>query len=224
MSTASPEGEAASRSLRPWFLVAAMILTWLVGVHGVMTGCGQLAYLRSGTMPDDSVALEQLRTASDPTAALWEYAAVADNRALAEHGRVMLPVSIARALLSMLLVAASAMLLAGRPGSRGFAIQVLVANAFFAVIAYAVTAEVRAQFVASMIRAARSVELPPNHPFAADESGASSAWFWASRARLVVFDLGVLAVAGLAAANRRTRVFVDAVARAERRRESEDEP
>ena len=53
---------------------------------------------------------------------------------------------------------------------------------------------------------------------------APSWWFWISRARLVVFDLGVLVTAGLAVVSRQTKLFVDAVARADRRHESEDEP
>jgi len=186
-----------------------------------------IAYLRGGSMPDEAAALQQAQAASVRDQGIvassmisGELAAIYDMRAVAEHGRVMLPLSVARVLLSMLLVAASAMVLAARPGSRSFALQVIAANAAFALIAYTLTIEMREQWIAAVVRGTSELSLPDEHQMLRSPSY----WLWLTRFRLVVFELGLLGLAALAMNAKRTRAFLEASARASDRREREDEP
>lgn len=235
MSAGSPSKGARLRSLRPWFLVAAMILSWLIGVQGVTNGCGTVAYLREGSMPDEVAALEAAKAKADPVEGAVEFTGAANMRAIAEARRVMMPISVGRVLLSLLLVASSAMVLAGRRGARSFALQVLAANALFAVAAYALTMDMRQGWISAAVRGSGEI---------AEASGAAAAasgeptmvpvflqwlrtpafWYWAARFKVVVLEVGVLGLAALAVSSKRTRAFLDAVARAEERLEREDEP
>ena len=55
----------ARAKLRPWYLVAAMVLTWFVGVHGLNLGFSYASFLRSGTMPDMKTAAQHAGTMAD---------------------------------------------------------------------------------------------------------------------------------------------------------------
>lgn len=213
-----------------------MILSWLIGVQGVTNGCGTVAYLREGSMPDEVAALEQAKAKVDPVQGAVEFTGAANMRAIAEARRIMMPISIGRVLLSLLLVASSAMVLAGRRGARSFALQVLAANALFAIAAYVLTMEMREGWISVAVRgsgeiaeASSAATASPNgEPTAAalflDGMRTPSFWYWAARIKLVLLEIGVLGLAALAVTSKRTRAFLDAVARAEERLEREDEP
>lgn len=211
-----------------------MILSWLVGVQGVTNGCGTVAYLREGSMPDEVAALEQAKAKVDPVEGAVEFTGAANMRAIAEARSVMMPISIGRVLLSLLLVASSAMVLAGRRGARSFALQVLAANALFALAAYALTMGMREGWISAAVRGSAEIASgasattpsgePSFAPVVLEWFRSPSFWYWAARIKLVVLELGVLALAALAVTSRRTRAFLDAVARAEERLEREDEP
>ncbi len=207
-----------------------MVLTWLAGVQGVTTGCGTVAYLRKGSMPDAAASLEQAKSAPDPVQGVIQYAGTAHMRALAEHAKVVMPLSVAQILLSLLLVAASAMVLAGRPNSRSFALQVLLANAILAIVSYAATREVREAWIQATVQAADELlsdgapENPLSDLFQMHELAKPRFWYAIEQLKLAFFELGVLAIATLAVASKRTRAFLDAVARAEERFGREDEP
>lgn len=198
-----------------------MAVTWLVGVYGVTSGCGTVMYLREGTMPDEVAALELAKSAADPVQGLNQYRVTAQLRAVAELGKTMMPLSIAQVLLSMALVAASAMMLAGRPGARPFALQALGLNGLFAIVSYALTQEVRARWIGSVVQASRTMDLPPQF----EETWRSPRfWHGLAGAQLVVFELGILVLAALAVLAPRTQQFLSAVADAEDPHEREDEP
>jgi hypothetical protein len=192
--------------MRPWFLVAAMILTWLAGVHGVATGCGTVMFLRAGSLPDDVAAVAAATSSPDPVEGLMQYVPVANLRAIGELGKVMLPVSLAKAILGIVLVIASAMVLAGRRGARWIALQALGANAVFALVAYALTRSVRDHWVGSVVRVAQEMNLPSD----VSDFNQSSFWFWVARMQLVALELGVLATAALAVLSRRSRDYLEA--------------
>ncbi|WP_437676061.1 hypothetical protein [Sorangium sp. So ce131] len=198
------------RSLRPWYLVAAMLLTWLMGVRGFMAGCGTAMYLRGGTAPDVTAVAQQARDHADP----FQFAIVLDAakaRALSLHRDVAFPLSIGQAILGALLVVASGLALGGRPGTRGFVLQVLVANLAFATVEYTLTRGVRAAWI-DMVAQAGAL-LPPGTP---EREGIMnpSVWWTFERVRFVLFELGILGAATLAMTRERTKLYFQAVARA----------
>ncbi len=213
-----PEQRSSVRKLRPWFLVIAMLTVWVAGVLGVTSGCGTVMYLREGTMPDEVAALDTAKSSPQPVQALQQYAVVAQLRAVAVCKPVTMPVSIARVLLSMTLVAASAMVLAGRRGALSFSLQALAANTLFALIAYGVTAEVRDLWISSVVQASGQLDLPA-------EEGiyfrSPAFWYWFTRGELIVLQVGVLLAAAFAVSLPRSRLYLAAMAELERLREDE---
>lgn len=215
------------KSLRPWFLVLAMVITWLSGVYGVTAGCGTVVYLREGRVPDETHAVADAQAIAaradssgraDASAVVFVYRAGAEMRAIAAYSKVMLPISVAQVLLSILLVAASAMALAGRPGSRSFALQTLAANAAFAAIAYVAKTDMREHWVTETFNAAQQIGGDPV------VGRTQQSLYWVSAMWLALYEVGVVGFATLAMLSKRTTVFMDAVARAEDQREREDEP
>lgn len=192
-----------------------------------MNGCQNVSYLRASSVPDPVFTLETAQAEADPLEGLQLIQATAEQRAIADASKTMMPLSIGRVLLSLLLVAASATVLAGRPGSRSFALQAILANAAFAVASYILTQPIREAWVAAVAVDASTLDfskLPQGilQPAGVDFSGAS---FWYTRARFALgMELAVLSIAGAAVLSQRTRIFMDAVARAEERLEREDEP
>ncbi len=196
----------------------AMVMTWLSGVYGVTIGCGTVMYLREGRVPDETFALADAQAIPEPNAAVDSYRTGAEMRAIAAYSTTMLPLSVAQVLLSILLVAASAMALAGRPGSRSFALQTLAANAIFAAVAYGVKTDMRTQWVTATAEAAQQIDGDPVF------GKTPSSFYMVARAQLAFYEVGVVGFAVLALLSKRTSVFMQAVARAEDQREREDEP
>lgn len=155
---AEARDRTGGRRLRPWFLVAALLATLLVGMRGASAGCATVAYLRAGSMPDESSAIDE--AGRDPARAFWVLDEVAHLRAIAEARRVTFPLGVAEGLLSVLVIVASAAVLVGRPGSARIARQVFVAYAAMAIASFALTYPMQAQYVESLRRTAQTVELP----------------------------------------------------------------
>ncbi len=198
-----------------------MIFTWLIGVQGVTTGCTNVLYLRDGNMPDDAAPLEVARQSPEDPEKVMEYVSAVRLRALAEHRDRTLPLGVARGLLSLLLVMASAMVLSGRPGARSLALQALGANALFSVANYVLTQDMRDQWIGALANANLGVARPE---LGWVDPRAPQFWYWMSRMELAVFELGVPAVASITLVSKRTRAFLEAAHRAEQGREREDEP
>lgn len=198
------------RSLRPWYLVATMLLTWLIGVRGFMAGCGTAMYLRAGMAPDVMAVAEQARDQGDPFQFTFLVLEAAQARALSLYQDVSFPLSIARLLLGGLLVVASGLALGGRRGTRGFVLQVLCANLAFAAVEYALTRGVRGAWI-DMVAQAGAL-LPPDIP---ERAGLTNPglWWTAERVRFVIFELAVLGAAALALTRERTKMYFQAVAR-----------
>ncbi len=190
-----------------------------------MSGCHTVSVLRQGSMPDETAAIEASKGAPDPVQGVLVLRDALEQRAQAVARRTTLPLGIGRAMLSMLLVTAAAMAIAGRPGSRSFALQAIGANAAFAVASYVLSGEVRAAWIDALARSGGSVELDGSGGAGASPIDLRSASFWYLYCRTALFvELSVLAVASAALLSRRTRAFTEAVARAEERLEREDEP
>jgi hypothetical protein len=206
------------RSLRPWFLVAAMVLVWLVGVQGVNMGCQSAAVIRGGAMPDTATVLETARDQPDPSTRIPTYVHAVQIRALVEHGDRTLPLAIAQTLLSLLLVVASAMVLSGRQGAKSFALQVFATNVAFLLLDYGLTQPARDQVLSELARA----DLASSDPA---EAWLTPTSYYLGLTRFAVgIGIAVPVAAALALFSKRTQVFFDAAERAEQRREREDEP
>jgi hypothetical protein len=209
----APVERTTVRQLRPWFLLVAMLTLWLAGVVGVTSGCGTVRYLKEGTMPDDAAALDQARSSAEPTKALQEYAVASQLRAVAVHKRVTMPLSIARVLLSMTLVAAAAMVMSGRRNALSFSLQALGVNGLFSLLSYALTTDVRAQWIGAVVEVAHVLALPPEEAQAFRDP---STWYWFTRAEVLVLQIGVLGAAAAAILSPRSRLYLAAMAEVER--------
>ena len=190
-----------------------MVLTWFAGVHGLTTGCANAMFLRAGRLPDLSTATQAAKGGKD----VMDFAALmrsAELTAMLSHVKVTFPLSIAEAILGGLLVIASGLAMSGRPGSRSLALQAIAANTLLVLIAYAATQRVRSAWIDVVARAAMT--LPASAP-----QRDAEALFWATRIKLVLFDLVPLMLAWLALTRQRTKVFFDAAAR---QTESSEDP
>ncbi len=192
-----------------------MAITWFIGVHGVASGFSAIGYLRDGGVPD--VAAAQKEAGDDPTQVVAVVMQAAQRRAFAELREVTFPLSVARLLLSGMLVIASGLAMAGRPGSRTLALQALAANAVLAVVDYTLTRGVRGAWIEAVVRASASLELLPEQQLFRSRQ----AWWWMSRVYFAVFELGTLAAASVTLLGQRTKTFFQAVAEAT---ESAEEP
>lgn len=212
-----PPGASSLRALRPWYLVAAMALTWFIGVRGVASGFSGISFLRAGSVPD--VAAVRTEAGEDPNQVVMAVIIATHQRAMAEAKEVTFPLSAAKLLLSGLLVVASGFAMAGRPGARKLALQALAANAVLAVLDYSLTRGIRSAWIEAA--ATTSATLPGFLPEHRVLWASRAFWWWSARLVFVIFELGSLAVAAFALLRERTRVYFQAVAEAT---ESAEEP
>ena len=210
-----PPSPAPSRTkLRPWYLVAAMMLTWFIGVHGLNVGFGNASFIHARTTPDVASAALHIGTMAD----VLEYAGLQAVGAMVVNARVTLPLAVAEAVLSGFLVVASGLAMSGRRGARSLALQAIGANALLVIAAFLLTPLIRAAYLQGMLHAVDTVTLPPPQREVLANPGII---MWAWRIKLVVWDLGTLALGALALTRARTKTYFEAVARTT---ESPEEP
>jgi hypothetical protein len=194
-----------------------MVLTWCYGMNGLMTGCAVLSFLRDGTVPEVSEVMQRAQGGADFGDLVNVNHAVL-LQSMHQLSRVTFPINIAQVLLSALLVFASGLAMGSRKGARALVLQAILANAVLACVAYALTQGVRAACVDAVLRVVQS--FPADLPNRAVALNPEVYWF-GFRMRLVVFELGTLALGALALTRGRTRVYFDAMAKAA---ESAEEP
>lgn len=193
--------------MRPWYLVLAMAITWLVGVQGLTSGCATVAYLREGSAPDVEAALVEVRRAEEPAESLAALHEAARLKATVERSDLTFPLGAARMLLAGLLVVASGLALAGRPGGRTLALQALAAFAVFALVDYALTRPLREAWIGVVVQGAFAL---PEGMAERDLLSRGAFWWWMERARLVVLEVAGLGFAAFALTRPRTRAFFQA--------------
>jgi hypothetical protein len=195
-----------------------MVLTWLVGVSGLMSGCSTVMVLQQDSIADISTELGK-QGSGDPVQAMWVAIYSAQFKATIEAHAVTFPLSVAKLLLSALLVVASVLAMGGRPGARPLALQALAANAALAAVDYALTRSVRSSWIEAVGRVGdmlpRSIEQSQD----LEAQGAAlrlitsrHVWWWFERVRFIVIDLGIFGFAALALTRQRTKVYFEAVA------------
>jgi hypothetical protein len=191
-----------------------MLLTWFVGLWGLNSGYGAARFIHAGVMPDMASAALHAGTPADTV----ETAVLGQLQALLAHASVTFPLSVAEAILSALLAVASGLAMGGRRGMRSLALQAILANAALAVATYTLTPFLRTASLEGMLHAAAGLpaDLPGKEIL---QDPRVHEWMW--RVKLVLIDLGPLALGALALTRPRTRAYFDAVARAT---ESAEEP
>jgi hypothetical protein len=137
------------RSLRPWYFVTAMFLSWLVAVVGAKQAYDQASYLRGSTELVDTLR-EQGAKMDKPLEQLVVLREGARLEALAVHHRRAFPLKVAQLLLFMGLALASLMALSGRKGARSYALQLIAANAVLSSLAFGVLTPVREAIIAAV--------------------------------------------------------------------------
>ncbi len=139
-SSRPPRASRPPGAKRPWYLIVALIGSWLFGAAILVNGCETLAFYKSDTV-DGNAAAEQLADDAQReqvASRIEHYFTVMDGAR-----RRVLPLSIAALLLGAAMVALSARAMSGRPGARSGLVQVTVVQAALAVLTYALTPDVR---------------------------------------------------------------------------------
>ncbi len=221
-------------SLRPWYLIAAMMLLWLVGVSGLMSGCSTMMVLRQNSVADVAGELSK-QADGDALQMLWVAMYSAQFRAMLNAHSVTYPLAIAKFLLSCLLVLASVSAMNGRRGARGLALQAIAANALLALVDFALTRSVRAEWIEAVGRASELLPVAKAGARREDVEAQQALlsmmrsrqfWYWVERARLVLLETAIFGSAFLALSRARTKRFFEAsekLLEAEEDR-NEDEP
>ncbi len=203
---------------RPFYLVAAMVLLWILGVETLLQAGTTAMRLREGGF--DDVATIARSGGGDPQNLIVQILVTARLSVLATMPHLAFPLSVARALLASTLVLGSTMVLVGRPSSRNLALQALGANAAFAILEYVLLRHARGLWI-DLAASAASIIQDPTLPASSSEY-TRFIGYMIERGRLVLFELGIPFLAVLALTRPRTRTyFAEAAAAAE---SAEEEP
>ncbi len=186
-----------------------MIVAWFVGVNGMRGGCAVALLLHDGVMPDRAEIERTLGGEGEPTIAIAAVQQAAQIRALVNARDTAFPLSVAKLLLSGLLVVAAAMALAGRSGARSLAIQAVVVYAVFATVEFALSRTMRAAWIPEV--AAAAAEIARGSP-QQEIFGDARIWYWSERARFGILDLATMAGALLALLAPRSKAYFAAMA------------
>lgn len=210
----------------PWFLVAAMILAWALGVKALLDSLATLLFLRDASLPDIEALARTIQGAQEPIGPLFEYAAVAYTRSIGEASSLAFPLAAARLVLSVLLVIASGMVMSGRPGSQRLAMQALLANAALATLTFWLMRHARYAWADTVVRTRAmmpdlATPVPPELVEWWTRMQERRFWLWLPRLWLVLFDVGALLLAALTLTSARTKAFFEA---AEAASAEQDEP
>lgn len=221
MSTSAPPPASLStqRTPRPWYLLLAMIFSWLIGVLGLSDSFAKVLFLRENNLPDLQAIIRGLADEAEPVGALWYLYDAAYMRALGEAAKMAFPLSVGKLILSVLLVITSAMAMSGRPGSRMVTIQAHLAYAAISGAAYWLLRGARYAAIDVMVGVRPLLpELCPAEPPRALEACAmlfdKPSLLLLSRLGVAVFGIGALLVGVLALTTTRTKAFFEAVAAA----------
>lgn len=203
---------------RPFYLVAAMVLMWILGMQTLLQSASTAVMLRDGALPD--VASVARSATGDTQTVLIEVLMAARLAVVGTMPHLTFPLSVARALLASTLVLGSTLVLLGRPSARSFALQALGVNAVAAVAEFVLLRHARGLWIDMAARAA-SVIQDPSLPGPPGEY-AHLIGYMLERAHLVLLDLGIPLLAAVALTRPRTKTyFAEAAAAAE---SAEEEP
>lgn len=209
-----PGAGSSPKLLRPWYLVAAMALTWMVGVLTATRACKDLGYLRGAheAMDHADAALQAARAPTERIGAVVEKSRL---HAYAERHRIAFPLSLARTMLYAALALVSGAAIAGRKGARPLALQLSLAAGSLAVLTYGALEPVRL-VVADAVAADAALHagaLPFDATTDLGPEGYRQLYLWTELGWLCFLLVVVHGSAVLALTRRRTKEFFDAIAR-----------
>jgi hypothetical protein len=221
-SAPPPASLSAQRTLRPWYLIVAMISSWLIGVRGLSDSFSTLLFLRENNVPDLRPLVRGINEATESADAFGHFVdlmSAAHLRALGEAAQIAFPLSAGKLILSVLLIITSAMAMSGRPASRVLAIQAHLAFAALATASFWLLRDTRyAVFdVIGSVHHLLPKLFPPEPRWMLrlwSVMFTKTGLVWVSRASFAVFGVGALLLGALALTTARTKAFFDAVAAA----------
>lgn len=198
-----------------------MVLMWMLGTFGSMSGCSQMNYLRGANelpatidrmlsdAPGDDTRGLDVTSPLVRTGLIREKARLA---ALADHQRRAFPVALAQAMLGALLVIAALSVMTRRRGWRTLALQFVAANAVFAVVTYALLAPVREAMTAAVAAELAHASESDDTADATDASALASRRKEVEAAELqsLVLQLAAFGAAAFALTRPRTRAYFEA--------------
>lgn len=155
-----PPPSAVPIPKRPTYLVVALLVAWLIGVGGMMGGCGLVQFYQNPT--SSAVQVHEPQETNDWSQYLAKQRMVtkhASDEALVKYQTRMLPLGIANALLSAVLIIAVARAFAGRVGSRPLVLQAVIANAVYAIVDYVLSAPVRQTMIDAAVAVPMTVPM-----------------------------------------------------------------
>ena len=185
----------SSRPRRPTYLVAALVVAWILGVGGIMGGCETLRYYRG----PDTTAVEAHKPTEEGMARYfaeqWRATREAQVKALDEYRDRMIPLAVANVVLSSLLVVACARALASKFNAHNLALQAVAATILYTIVDCFVSDPMRH----AMITAAAAIPAPsaPQPADPAEITATISAVSWAGRMVFAV-KVGVLGLVAYA--------------------------
>ncbi|PIE06194.1 MAG: hypothetical protein CSA75_00790 [Sorangium cellulosum] len=189
MEPSSPK--SVPKPKRPLFLTIALIVGWTFGIGGVMNGCGILRFYQ-----EPNAEVQVAPPAEEGLGAYFAEQQRASEKATADalsaNQARMVPLAVANALLSALLIFACARALAAKPGAHILALQAVAANILYAVADFILYSPVREAVVDSMI-----LRPPPGQVENFDPKQLALAATWSFRMFAVahVITLGFIAYA-----------------------------
>jgi hypothetical protein len=164
---------------RPWYLVGALLFSWVFGAAAFIDGCNNALLLHQGHLDladkFGNVADETMRAAE--IAATEQYFDVW----FAAHARLF-PLNVAGFLLGAALVWAAARAMAGRASARSPVMQIALAQAALAILTFILTPDLRAAQIAFALSQAR------------DSGGDPDATAWVVRHFPQIARVGMIAV------------------------------
>jgi hypothetical protein len=130
---------------RPWYLVGALLFSWIFGAAAFVDGCNNALLLHQGHLD----LADKFTNVADETMRAAEIAATEQyfDVWFAAHNRLF-PLNVASFLLGAALVWAAARAMAGRASARGPVIQIALAQAALAIVTFILTPDVRAAQIA----------------------------------------------------------------------------
>jgi len=126
---------------RPFFLLLALVVSFMLGTSGWVSGCATIAYYNAG----DPSALKTGAIPEKNAAERPRYEAAVDQWVIASDAgkRHAFPLGVAAFVLGAAALALAARGLAGRQGGRSALVQVLSVQAVLAFVTFGATREIR---------------------------------------------------------------------------------
>lgn len=149
MGSSPPPGSRLSRSprgrlQRPWYLVVALVVAWLLGALALMAGGSVITFYKQDASELQQALDRDEEHVPDQERVLYRERTERLDDVHDRAKRREFPLGVAALLLGGAMVAMSARAMSGRDGARGALVQVTLARAVLSVTGFLITPDVRA--------------------------------------------------------------------------------